>query len=899
MKLWQFSANFNLQLVVILSGCLSTLLVQPGLAEETSNSPSLSTRKAEVSKAIVSEDKGFQIPQLRDIKFPATTAQMLVQQPAPTNATPAEVVVIGGVKANPTEKGVEIILETTQGDKLQVANRSSGNNFIADITGGQLQLPSGDAFMFKSEKPIAGITEITVTNIDTNTVRVTVLGEKALPVVELFDDNSGLVFTVASTVTAAQQPEKTPTEEKPVTEAPQDKPFSQQDDPIELVVTGEQDGYQVQNTTIGTRTDTPLRDIPQSIQVVPQEVLRDQNVTRLEDALRNVSGVTQAFSQYGTISTFTIRGFAVNEGSGSNFLRDGLPDPAAGGVAELPNIERIEVLRGPASVLYGFGNPGGTINLVTKQPLPNPFYEVEATIGNYSFYRGAIDFSGALNDSKTLLYRLNASYRNSGSFIDSFDSEYLSFSPVLKLDIGNKTNIILEGEYIKTDAGFYSGVPVIGSVLSNPNGKIRRNRNFGEPSDGNEQTISRIGYRLEHKFNENWLLRNAFRATFRNYKDNVTIPFRLRADNRTLDRFYREYELNYENYSLTTDISGQFSTGSIKHKIVFGVDVNRFDIRTPKYIDFDAASIDIFSPIYRQPLGDITTTDSRNLQVTDSLGFFIQDQITLAENFKLLLGGRFDTFSQRYEFLTDGSESSQSESAFSPRLGIVYQPIPAISLYASYARSFTPGTGTGFLDTNLQFKPQRGTQYEIGVKADLSARLNATLALYDLTRTNVLTTDPNNPGFSIQTGEQNSQGVELNLAGEILPGWNIFAGYAYTNAKITEDNTFEVGNRLNNTPENSFNLWTTYEIQQGSLKGFGFGLGLFFVGERQGNLANTFQLPSYFRTDAAIFYQQDRFRAALNFKNLFDVDYFEYGLNLARVSYGQPFTVQGTVSWQF
>ena len=373
----------------------------------------------------------------------------------------------------------------------------------------------------------------------------------------------------------------------------------------------------------------------------------------------------------------------------------------------------------------------------------------------------------------------------------------------------------------------------------------------------------------------------------------------MENDNRTLNRFNREYELDYKNYSLITDLTGKFSTGSIKHQVVFGVDLNRFDIRTPKYIDFDAAPIDIFSPIYGQPLGNITTTDSRDIQVTDSLGIFVQDQITLAENLKLLLGGRFDTFSQRYEFLTDGSESSQSESAFSPRLGIVYQPIPAISLYASYARSFTPGTGTGFLGTNLQFKPQRGTQYEIGVKADLSARMNATLALYDLTRTNVLTSDPNNPGFSIQTGEQNSQDIELNFAGEILPGWNVFAGYAYTNAKITEDNTFEVGNRLNNTPENSFNLWTTYEIQKGSLKGFGFGLGLFFVGERQGNLANTFQLPSYFRTDASIFYKQDRFRAALNFKNLFDVDYFEYGLNLARVSYGQPFTVQGTVSWQF
>ena len=258
--------------------------------------------------------------------------------------------------------------------------------------------------------------------------------------------------------------------------------------------------------------------------------------------------------------------------------------------------------------------------------------------------------------------------------------------------------------------------------------------------------------------------------------------------------------------SVLSSAIGMGLTGSIEHQIVFGIDLSRFDIRTPKYIDFDAAPIDIFNPVYEQPLGDITTTDSRNIQVTDSLGIYIQDQITLVENLKLLLGGRFDTFSQRYEFLTDGSQSSQSESAFSPRLGIVYQPIPAVSLYASYARAFTPGTGTGSLGLDLQFEPQRGTQYEVGVKADLSDRLSTTLAFYDLTRTNVLTDDPNNPGFSIQTGEQRSRGIELNVVGEILPGWRIFTGYAYTDAQISEDNTFPVGNQLNNTPENSFNL---------------------------------------------------------------------------------------------
>lgn len=233
-------------------------------------------------------------------------------------------------------------------------------------------------------------------------------------------------------------------------------------------------------------------------------------------------------------------------------------------------------------------------------------------------------------------------------------------------------------------------------------------------------------------------------------------------------------------------------------------------------------------------------------------------------------------------------------------MGIVYQPIEPISLYASYSRSFSPVFGRSF--EGDVFEPEHGTQYEVGVKADVNDRLAATLAFYNLTRTGVLTAD-NRPGvprdeFSIQTGEQRSRGVELSIAGEILPGWNILAGYAYTDAKLTEDNILPVGNRLENTPENSFNLWTTYQFQRGSLQGFGVGLGLFFVGERQQDLENTSTVPGYLQTDASIFYRRGQFRTALNVRNLFDIDYFEYG-NGRGVYHGAPFSVEGTIRWEF
>ncbi|MBD2253848.1 TonB-dependent siderophore receptor [Nostoc parmelioides] len=817
---------------------------------------------------------------LNEVERPATTVKQWLSQ---------GIIQVTGVKLRQTDKELEVILESTGSDKLQPVSKSEENNFIADIPNTQLNLPSGSEF--RQENPATGITLVTVTNLDANTIRLTVTGVASPPKVELFDSDEGLILGVMVTETATvPQP---PTTEQPTSETQPQTPTAEQEEPIELVVTGEQNGYFVPNTTTATKTDTPLRDIPQSIQVVPQEVLRDQQVTRIEDALRNVAGVNQTFN-FGPLAFYSIRGFDVTE---TNLLRDGLIDTLAGQVSELSSIERVEVLKGPASVLFGLGNPGGSINLVSKRPLRDPFYTVDATIGSYSFYRGAVDFSGPLNDSKTVLYRLNLAYRNSGSFVDFFNGESLNISPVVSIALGKKTNLTLEAEYITTRDTIASGVPVIGSILPNPNGKVSRNLNLTEPSDSFEQTIFRLGYRLDHKFNENWSLNNAFIFAFRDLFQRRTDSNGLEPDNRSWRRSASEGSSENRNYAMTTNLIGKFSTGSIQHQLLFGVDLNRFDNYNPPIDEFEAVSIDIFNPVYRQPRGAKVPSSFAVRQQTNSLGIYLQDQVALTDNLKVLLGGRFDFIDRKYEDLISNTESSGTDSAFSPRFGIVYQPIPAISLYTSYTSSFTPPGGSYFFGVDSTFEPERGNQYEVGVKADLSDRLSATLALFDLTRTNVTTEDPNRPNFSIQVGEQNSQGVELNLAGEILPGWNIFAGYAYIDARITKDNTLTPGNRLSNSANHSFNLWTSYEIQKGNLQGLGAGIGLFFVGDRA-NFDNSYTVPSYLRTDASLFYKREQLRVALNFKNLFDVDYFESSLG-NRVYYGQPFTVQGTVSWQF
>ncbi|WP_339394204.1 TonB-dependent siderophore receptor [Nostoc sp. UHCC 0870] len=857
-------------LKVLMLGSFWGLVALPAGAETSLDriNPGLNTSVATAAKS------SQKIPHLNEVKRPATTVKQWIAQ---------GIIQVTGVKLGQTDKKLEVILETTGSDQLQPVSKSEDNNFIMDIPNTQLNLPSGSEF--RQEKPIDGITVVTVSNLDANTIRVIVTGETSLPKVELFDSDEGLIFGVTSEITAMQPPE-TPPEEASV----------QPDEPIELVVTGERDSYRVPNASTATRTDTPLRDIPQSIQVIPQEVLRDQNVTRQEEALRNIPGVVTGTPPYFERSFYRIRGFFIPNSAGNNLI-NGIPDFVGGLSTGFSNVERVEVLKGPASVLFGQGSPGGTINFVTKQPLSEPFYEINATIGNYDFYQGGIDLSGPLDNRGNVLYRLNTSYRNAGSSIDLIKNRNFQIAPVLSWAISDRTKLTLEGDYVNDSVPPPTGVPALGSVLFNPDGKISRNRNYNESNASQQANTARVGYRLEHQFSDSWSLRNAFFASFNEFKtSNLVIPTGLRSDNRTLNRLFLDTTRDITSYVLASDVTGKLSTGSIEHQLTIGFDFNNFYNRDTATA-ITGSPIDIFNPVFGQPFNSTPAFASDNATNRTALGIYAQDQITIAENLKLLLGIRFDTFNQTVKDRVGDTEQNQSESAFSPRVGIVYQPIPPISLYASYSQSFSPVDGRSF--ENAQFQPERGTQYEVGVKADLNDRLSATLAFYDLLLSNVLTDDPVNPDFSVQTGKQRSRGIEVNLSGAILPGWNIITGYAYTDARIEEDNALPVGNRLSNVPKHSFNLWTTYEIQAGNLKGLGFGLGLFYVGERQGDLGNSFEIPGYLRTDAAIFYKQDNWRAALNVRNLFGVDYFESSFNRNRLFAGEDLTIQGTISWQF
>jgi iron complex outermembrane recepter protein len=675
----------------------------------------------------------------------------------------------------------------------------------------------------------------------------------------------------------------------------------------ELVVTGQQEtGYRVPNASTATRTDTPLRDIPQSIQVVPKQVLQDQKVVRLKEALQNVSGVFVSNPFGGTVDNFNIRGFD-NATTLTNGFNNGFAGTGGVVLQDFANIEQVEVLKGPASVLYGNVEPGGVINLVTKQPLATPAYNADLSIGSYSFYRPSIDLSGPLSADKNLRYRLNAAYENAGSFRDFVNSERVFVAPVLSWKIGNRTDFSLDISYLSDRRTFDRGIPAFGTGVAD----IPIDRFLGEPGDFRDLSQISIGYRLEHRFNDNLKIRNAFKYSNANEVLKSTTAIALDETTGELARAYFDNANTYKTFLMQTDLVSNFKTGAIKHQLLVGFDLQRntlagyfaapADAFDPTFVDRFTPNINIFNPIYnvrpRPELSELTLLRDDST-TTDGLGIFLQDQITLTDNFKLLVGGRFDTITQRLDDKLNASETSQASQAFSPRIGFVYQPIKPVSLYASYSQSFVPNSGIQ-ADGSL-LEPTRGTQYEIGIRADLNQKFTATLAAYQITKTNVATIDPIDEAFSIAIGEQRSRGIELDIAGEILPGWDVIASYSYTDAEITESNDLPVGNKINNVPQNKASLWTTYQLQKGTLKGLGFGLGLFYIGSRPGDLDNSFVLPSYLRTDAAIFYRQKNWQIGINIQNLFGIRYFETSeIDRTTVTPGAPFTVIGSFSVKF
>ena len=792
---------------------------------------------------------------------------------------------VTGVEVIQTAEGLELVLETVAGsERLVPLIVPEGNDLVIDILDATL------AFSIKNGvtelNPAPGISRIAVNESDDNSIQVRITGENQTPSAEILPGRDDLVLSIA--------PQRTTAEPEP-------------DDSINIISTGQgaEDEYFVPEASTATRTDTAIRDIPQSIQVIPEQVIEDQQAIELDEVLNNVSGVTTGGTNANNGETFNIRGF-----EDTTVLRDGFRQFSGirgEGFAETANLERVEVLKGPASILYGEIEPGGVINLVTKKPLEEgSLYEAKLQLGDDALVRQSIDFSDSLTSDGSVRYRLNALYRHENSFRD-FDQDFERFfvAPVVSWQIGDRTDLTVQLDYTDNEAPADLGLPASGESIVD----VDFDTIINEPDDITENDLINVGYDLEHRFSDNWKLRNAFRFSDRDIFFNGAIPFEFDDETGIVSRFFSGQETDIQNYSLQTNVVGEFDTGSVEHTLLFGVDLNRTDNDEVLTFDFTAVeTLNIFDPVFGAfddvDPDDLPVSEDTNIQ-SDRLGIFLQDRIDIFDDLILLAGVRYDTVEQTTvigptAFEPESSETTENFDDVNPRVGLVYQPIPQISLFGSYSQSFSPNTETTVSGELLE--PETSEGFEFGIKGEiLEGKLLATLGYFNITKENVAT--PNPVGFfsSVVSGEQESQGIEFDLIGEIMPGWNIVASYAYIDAEVSEDDNVPVGNRLFNTPENSASLWTTYEIQQGNLQGLGFGGGFVFVGEREGDLENTFTLDDYFLTNAAIFYKRDNWRLALNFENLFDVDYIVSTFNRrsSNNEVGDPFSVIGSVSVKF
>ncbi|ALA57335.1 TonB-dependent siderophore receptor [Nitrospira moscoviensis] len=668
--------------------------------------------------------------------------------------------------------------------------------------------------------------------------------------------------------------------------------------------------YAADEASSATRLPAPLRDTPLSIDIITRKLMDDRKAVRIEDVIRNVSGTSIPHGAGGRAERFNIRGFTTDV----NIFKNGFRDDSTFSSRtqrEVANLQRIEVLKGPASFLYGRTDPGGIINLITKAPLSSPYYAGEMIFGSYNLYRPTVDFSGPLTRDKSLLYRFNGAYEHAHSFRDLVVSERFFAAPTFLWQLGTRTSLLFEGEFLYDTRPIDRGLLAVGTGVAD----IPVSRFLGDPSRRNRYNQGKGTLILRHEFSETWAWRSAFRAAVASEDYNSIEPSFLDTDNQTLFLAGFRIPQLVQSHYLQNEVIGKFETGPIGHRLLTGIELGRETHNTR--VDFANVTTtqNIFNPVYSFNVDPFNTFFDGTL-TNNIIGIYASDMIELRKDLKLTFGARFDIFDQRFDDRLAATETKQTDTFFNPMVGLVYQPIKPVSLYANYSKSarqldnfsvFRAMTPAGTLPT-----PETARQYEAGIKTELiEGKLYANAAYFNIEKENVqrfLFTGVA-PAFGdiIQTGEERSRGMELDVTGRVLPGWDVIATYAYIDAEISRgDAVAREGNTLPNAPLHSGSLWSVYTFQSGMLEGFGFGGGFYAAGRRQGDIDNTFQIPGFVRLDAALYYRKQEILprtnliASLNFRNLLDQRYFE-GTQESRTSVipGAPLTVLGAIKLEF
>lgn len=655
--------------------------------------------------------------------------------------------------------------------------------------------------------------------------------------------------------------------------------------------------YNPPTAVSATKIEAPLRDIPQTVNVVPQSLLRDQGVRSMQDVLKSVPGIGLSHGD-GQRDQVTIRGFSA---IADQFI-DGLRDDALY-FRDLSNIEQVEVIKGPASVLYGRGSSGGLINRITKKPGIDKT-EVSAQAGSWNQRRGEFDVARNYGD-KGVAFRVTGALERADSYRDQQFLKREALSPSLSIKLNPDTKLLIQGEYLAdrrvTDFGVpsFRGLPV--DVPASTYYGAANAKDF----DYTQSRVTAFGFTLDHRFNSEWSVRNAFRHYNYSLDRNNTLVGSVNETAQTASLNRSNVKRQEDGYFNQTELVQKTTLAGMPHQLLYGVEIGKQNKDQVFRTQNNIATVSLFNPV--APVVPFTVTAAPS---TDNLGMltvasvYAQDLVTLSERWKALAGVRYDKFDQETKERRAGqSNLNRTDRAWSPRAGLVYQPTQNQSYYVSYSKSFQPsGESFPLAANNAQIAPEVTTNNEIGAKFDLfDGRASATASLFQLERTNIKATDPATNQL-IPIGVQRTNGLELTFTGDLSHGWQIWSGYSYLDARITssiakDDGQFIQGKRPTLTAVHSANLWLTKALGHG----FGAGAGVNYVGDRFANPGNTVTLPSYVTADAMAYYRVAGLDLQLNLMNVFNRKYIVAGhgssknLNLP----GAPRSVQVTARYNF
>ncbi len=655
--------------------------------------------------------------------------------------------------------------------------------------------------------------------------------------------------------------------------------------------------YRALTVTGATKTEAPLRDLPISARVLDHSLLEDAGVTDLAGALDMASGITKANNLGGLWDSYSIRGFTGDPNFSSDYMVNGFnASRGYNGLRDGANTQSVEVIKGPASALYGRGEPGGAVNIVTKKPLFDAQHSVDLSAGRFDSYRAALDSTGPL--SETVAYRVNLMHKDQHSFRDTVDSDATLLAPSLLWMPTPDTTVSYELELLRIHTPFDRGVTAIDGDAN----RLPASRFLGEPGDGDIDLHS-TGHQVfaVHGLNQTWSLQGG--ATYRDsgMRGFSTEPWTLQADDRTLrrERRYRDYQ--GRDIAARAELLGTLGSGKVSHHVLFGIDGNRFNDSRYQLRARSAAtpySIDVLAPRYgvAQPgrLAPITDTDERQ-QVW---GVYAQDQIDLGARWKALLGVRYDHYQQDIANRLRATTQQASDGVISPRAGLTVHVDDTLSLYASAAAGFRPNSGVGA--NGQSFAPEKSRSLETGLKyVQPGEGLEATLAVFRIDKENVLSLDPADTSFSLPVGQMRSEGAELDLLGRLTPHLAASVGLAYTDSQVTRSSAAAVGTglaegrRFPNVPRFSGNAFVNYAQPLSGTRSAAVGVGVSRTGERLGSVdSNTgFVLPAYTVWRLVGHYDlSERLRLYAKVENLTDRRYAAFSYSEQWVYPGAPRT---------